>query len=266
MDLFKGCSLRFFLLSSIIVSFHAKSDELFKDVRFITGVSMGESVTNYEERLDQDIALTMVNVTLAVATSNWQLSLNGGSSLGNAVISEEEETGEASRYDVDLTLGYQISKHWIIFTGYKNGGTKLLFVPRDAEESDNPDGIREEYTQKGFYFGTSYSLRFEKAGRLALSIAYANFDGINSFQANVDDLDEEEDEEIEFDDLTGTVNGDVSGFSYGLTWSMPLSSNLIFQSKIKINRYQQDIEFNGLTFNNIDENYRSLQVGLAYVF
>lgn len=77
---------------------------------------------------------------------------------------------------------------------------------------------------------------------------------------------EEEEEEIEFDDVTGTVNGDVSGFSYGLTWSMPLSSSLIFQSKIKINRYQQDIKFNGQTFNNIDENYRSLQVEIAYVF
>ena len=175
MDLFKGCSLRFLLLSSIIVSFHAKSDELFKDVRFITGVSMGESVTNYEERLDQDIALTMVNVTLAMASSNWQLSLNGGSSLGNAVISEEEETGEASRYDVDLTLGYQISKHWIIFTGYKNGGTKLLFVPRDAEESDNPDGIREEYTQKGFYFGTSMCcFFFVRSDRASGSRKYRN--------------------------------------------------------------------------------------------
>jgi hypothetical protein len=222
-------------------------------------------VTQFDERLDQEIALTMVNLTLGMAKSNWQLSLNSSSSLGDATISEEEEIGDASRYDLDLTLGYQISKKWIVFSGFKNGATKLHFVPRDAEESDNPEGFREKYAQKGLYFGTSYSISFEKAGRLALSVAYANFDGTNNFQANIDDITEEE-EDIEFDDLTGTVKGDVTGFSYGIAWSMPLSSNLIFQSKLKINKYQQEVTFNGQTFKNIDDYYRSLHVGIAYVF
>jgi hypothetical protein len=254
----------FILFTLPVLSTPAKSDELLKDVKFITGVSLGESVTKFEERLDQDISLTMVNLTLAMAVSNWQLSLNGGKNVGDATISEEEEIGSASRYDLDLTLGYKISKKWIVFTGYKNGGTKLTFVPRDVEEMEDLEEIRGEYKQKGVYFGGSYSMNFENAGRLSLSIAYANFDGINQFQANVDE--EEEEEEIEFDDLTGRVKGDVTGFSYGLTWSMPLSSSLIFQAKIKVNRYQQDIKFKGNTFTDIDDNYRSLQVGLAHVF
>ena len=205
MDLFKSGYLIFILLTLPVLSSQAKSNELFKDVKFIAGVSLGESVTTLEERLDQDISLTMVNVTLAMAVSNWQLSLNGGKNVGDATISEEEEIGSASRYDVDLTLGYKISREWIVFTGYKNGGTKLNFVPRDAEEMEELEESRGEYKQKGVYFGGSYSINFEKAGRLSLSIAYANFDGINQFQANVDEMEEEE-EEIEFDDLTGILH------------------------------------------------------------
>lgn len=265
MSLFKITYWRVSLVSLVFVCSYSQSAEFLKDVRFITGVSVGQSVSTYEERLDQDIALTMVNLTFAVAKSNWQLSLNGGISLADADISEEEEVGDVSRHDFDATLGYKVSDKWIVFTGYKRGGATLDFYPRDPEEIDSPQGFRDKYTQKGMYFGASYSLSFSKAGRLALSVAYANFDGSNSFHADVDDAEEEE-EELEFDDLTGKVNGDVSGFSYGVTWSMPLSSNLIFQTKIKVNQYQQDIKFNNQTFNNIDDNYRSLNVGLAYVF
>ena len=75
-----------------------------------------------------------------------------------------------------------------------------------------------------------------------------------------------DDEDPEFDDLTGRVTGHTNGFSYGLTWSMPLSGNLLFQTKFKMNDYQQDITFAGKKFSNIDETYTSLMVGLAYVF
>jgi len=40
----------------------------------------------------------------------------------------------------------------------------------------------------------------------------------------------------------------------------------LFQTKFKINDYQQDIKFEGNNYKNIDETYTSLMVGLAYVF
>ena len=47
---------------------------------------------------------------------------------------------------------------------------------------------------------------------------------------------------------------------------MPLSGNLLFQARFKMNDYQQDITFEGNEYNDIDETYTSLLVGLAYVF
>jgi rubrerythrin len=65
---------------------------------------------------------------------------------------------------------------------------------------------------------------------------------------------------------TGEVDGKTKGFSYALSWTMPLSGQLLFQTKFKINDYKQDIDFEGQRFKNIDETYTSLHVGLAYVF
>lgn len=60
--------------------------------------------------------------------------------------------------------------------------------------------------------------------------------------------------------------GETKGFSYGLSWTMPLSSNLLFQTRFKINDYQQDIIVEGQRFKDIDETFATLHVGLAYVF
>lgn len=138
----------------------------------------------------------------------------------------------------------------------------MQFTPRDSEDED--DAIlttAESYAQEGPFLGASYSWQFEKAGKLSLSVAYAYLNATNNFSANTD-----EDEAREFDDLTGQVKGDTKGFSYGVSWTMPLSSNLLFQTRLKINSYQQDIEVDGERFNDIDETFTTLHVGVAYVF
>ena len=90
-------------------------------------------------------------------------------------------------------------------------------------------------------------------------------DGINQFGANTDE-DEGDEEEPEFDDLTGRIKGDIVGLSLGISWTMPLSSNVLFQTKFKINNYKQDIHIDGHTFDNITEKTTSLHVGLAYIY
>ena len=144
----------------------------------------------------------------------------------------------------------------------------MRFIPRDIDEEEDqttPDFSNESYSQKGPFFGASYSWQFEKAGRLSLSAAYAYLDATNNFAANTDE-EEEEEEPTEFDDLTGQVKGDTKGFSYALSWTMPLSTNLLFQTRFKINDYQQNIVVDGVRFDDIDESFTTLHVGLAYVF
>lgn len=259
--MFRSIYLCLFLSSSS----SAIAASIFEDVRFITGVSAGTSLTSFDERLDQDISLINVNFLLAASKGKWQISANTFLSISDSNISEEEEIGTASRSDFDLTVGYKITSHWSLFTGYKIGETELVFVPRDPDEAEQPLGFDEQYSENGFYFGGGYSWPFEKAGTLSFTIAYANFSSINDFKANRDDG-EEDDEPPEFDDLTGRVEGDVKGLSYSLTWSMPLSGSLIFQTKFKVNDYKKDITVENLTFNNLDDTFKSLSVGLAYVF
>lgn len=239
------------------------------DLRVVTGVSLGYSNFSFKEKLDQKISFPSVNLPITLALDQWQLSANLQTTLSEAIISEEEDVGEASRDDLDITLGYRISNNWTVFGGYKYGNTAIQFTPRDADDNDEDEPLEstnESYEQKGPFVGASYSWQFERAGNLSFSIAYARLDAINDFSANTDDEDEGSDEPIEFDDITGRVTGDTKGFSYNLSWSMPLSSNLVFQTRFKVNDYKQDIVFDNIRFSNINERFTSLHVGLAYVF
>ena len=240
----------------------------FDNMRVVTGLSLGYSDFSFPEKLDHNISFPSANIPLVLTMDKWQLALNASTTLADAEIAEEEDIGEASRKDVDLTLGYQMTKNWSIFSGYKYGKTEMRFIPRDADEEDasaTPEISNESYSQKGPFIGASYSWQFEKAGRLSLSAANAYLDATNNFAANTDE-EEEEEEPTEFDDLTGQVKGDTKGFSYGLSWTMPLSSNLLFQTRFKINDYQQNIIVDGARFDDIDETFTTLHVGLAYVF
>ena len=247
------------LLSSPV----AYADDLFDNARIITGASLGYSILSFPEKLDHDISFPSANLLIGTTLNRWQLSLNSNITLEDANISEEEDTGTASRYDHDITLSYQVSEHWAIFTGYKLGKTKMDFVDRKSNDQGILNTVNESYEQKGFYSGVSYSWKFNKAGRLNIFLAYAFLDATNNFGANTDD---NEGEELEFDDLTGRVEGDLDGFSYGISWTMPVATNLLFQAKFKKNDYQQDINFKGDSFKDIDETFTTLHVGLFYVF
>ena len=260
----------------LLVSQSCFAEGTFDNMRVVTGLSLGYSDFSFPEKLDHDISFPSANIPIAVTMGSWQLSINASTTLADADIAEEEDIGEASRKDYDLTLGYRVGKNWSVFTGYKYGKTDMRFIPRDLDEVEEddeeeeglatPEFSDESYSQKGPFIGASYSWQFEKAGRVSFSVAYADLNATNNFSANTDDDDEEEEEPIEFDDLTGKVKGDTKGFSYGLSWTMPLSTNLLFQTRFKVNDYQQDIIVDGAHFDDIDETFTTLHVGLAYVF
>lgn len=266
--------MRFSLVSSITllallslsatVCADSRGESFMEDVRIVTGASFGYTEFSFPVKLDHDISFPSGGLTLAATRNRWQLGLNGSFSLQDADVSEEEDIGQASRQDIDLTLGYQIDQNWSAFVGYKSGVTEIEFVSREDVDEGIANPLNERYKQEGPYVGGAWSWQFDKAGRLTVSLAYAMLDATDDFRANTDEPDPEE--EFEFDDLTGRVKGDTNGFSYGLSWTMPLSGNLLFQARLKMNDYQQDITFEGNEFNNIDETFVSLLVGLAYVF
>ena len=260
--LIKKIALVTFSVFIPITSVH--SADTLKDVNFILGSSLGYSTFSFPEKMDHDISFPSANFTAAASLDNWQISVNTGFTLKDANISEEEDIGKASRSDIDVTLGYNVTPNWALFGGYKTGKTKMSFTSRDSEDEGILDTQNESYSQSGPYFGVGYTHRFERAGSLNFSVAYAMLNATNNFSANTDDPDE--DDELEFDDLTGIVKGKIKGLSYALSWTMPLSGQLLFQTKFKINDYKQNIDYNNLRFENINETITSLHVGLAYVF
>ena len=167
------------------------------NLRVVTGLSLGYSDFSFPEKLDHNISFPSANIPIALTSGNWQLALNASSTLANADIAEEEDIGEASRKDFDLTLGYRVTKNWSLFAGFKYGKTEMTFIPRDFdEEIDEEDEEDEEntveltdesYSQKGPFIGASYSWQFEKAGSLSVSVAYASLDATNNFSANTDE-------------------------------------------------------------------------------
>ena len=115
---------------------------------------------------------------------SWQLSLNASTTLADADIAEEEDIGEASRKDYDLTLGLPGELKTGPFLPVINTAKLICVsspeildeVEEDDEEEEGlatPDFSNESYSQKGPFIGASYSWQFEKAGRVSFSVAYA---------------------------------------------------------------------------------------------
>ena len=105
----------------VLVASSAFSQDKMNNIRVVTGVSLGYSDFTFPEKLDHNISFPSINIPIAITEGNWQLSINASSSLADADIAEEEDIGTASREDVDLTLGYRLSRNWSVFAGYKYG-------------------------------------------------------------------------------------------------------------------------------------------------
>lgn len=227
------------------------------------GYEMGYGTYRFEEKLDHKIVFPVASITAGLAYRRFSYVLNVSGSLSDAGISEEEQLGHGSRRDIDLTIGYQLNKSVSVFAGYKDGVSKLSLLNRDPlAVSGNGN---ERYQQQGLYFGGSFNWAFKNAGKLSYSLAYAQLDARNVFVAD-EIFVPTPGEVFEFDDIDGSNKGTSSGFSSTISWTMPIKGNLLFRSRLKVNRYDQDISFEGNRFNNIVESSSMLLVGVTTVF
>jgi len=234
------------------------------DLHLVGGMSLGYSSFDFPAKLDHKLTFPVYQINAAVAYKKFYVVLNLADSLQEADVSEEEDIGNASRYDRDISLGYQMTPNWGVFVGYKTGQTSIDYYSREDLDDGGTASAREEsYKQEGPFVGVSYAKKFNRAGKISLSLAYADLDATNKFTGDVETDDEED---LEFDDLTGTVKGKSTGLSYGIRWSIPVSGNLLYYASYKVNDYQQDLVVDGKKYNNIDETITYFTTGIVFVY
>ncbi len=232
------------------------------EIRSFAGLEVGYGTFSFEQKIDKEVVFPVANLTAGMAYERFNLALNVSGSMSDADVSEEDFTGDASRRDYDLTVGYQLNENISVFLGYKSGKTDLDVLGRDEDE---PYSDSEYYEQSGPFVGINFGWRPTENGKLDVSLAYADLDAENRFFADNDGQDEDE-EAPEFDDISGRNSGSSDGYSLSISWTMPLTGNLLFRTKFRHNSYEQDIRVDGQTFNGITEESSMLLVGILGVF
>lgn len=270
----KGSFFFLFLIALSVSNLHAADQSTLH--KFV-GYEMGYGTYAFSEKLDHKIVFPVASLTAGLAYKRFSYVLNLSGSLSDANISEEEQVGNGARRDVDLTVGYQLSKRVSLFIGYKDGVSKIDFTAREPVALFGTGN--ERYEQQGLFAGVNLNWAYKNAGKLSLSVAYALFDASNHFLQ-----DEQYDpapplpaiaDEFEFDDVSGNSQGTATGFSYTISYTLPIKGNLLFRTRLRINAYQQDISGTqsvvgddnyAYEFNNISESSTMLLVGVTSIF
>jgi len=236
-------------------------------------LSIAQKEHDFDELLDQSIFFYMLHLGGGIAMGDAYVGLNAAWSINDATVSEEEETGEASRSDYDITLGYNLNDYLTVFGGYKLGETDIDFTAREVENEAENGKFSDNYQESGPYLGLSWQYYFDNSSKLSVAVAYAWLDAENDLGEKPDDAgdgdsngdSDSEADEPEFDDFSGRVDSDATGYSIGVRWSIPLSDQLSYYALFRLQRYDQDLHQQGSTVS-ITEQFTEMGMGLSYIF
>ncbi len=128
---------------------------------------------------------------------------------------------------------------------------------------ENQPAYQQEYTESGFYFGTSYTFKVAEAGNLSVSIAYASMDG--EYKDNANDPEGAFSNFVAFD-----YEGDTTGTSIGLTWSAGLGESSAYFVDVRRQSYSmtgsdQTGRFEGVSLRT-DEEMTGITGGVQFYF
>ncbi|MDH3326438.1 MAG: hypothetical protein OEM38_06965 [Gammaproteobacteria bacterium] len=238
-------------------------------IHYVGGASVGYNSFSFDKKIEQQLTFKSVEGFTTVLFRGFMLSLNTSMSLKDSDVSEAGATGSASRFDSNVLAGYQINPSITLFAGYKGGKTEISYRSRDGVSQPgcrvNSVGTYEEiFLQKGPYLGGSYTLNLKKSGKLSASLAYARLKSVNTFACGGDGTNTGDN--IALSDIDGSASADAdSGYSAALTWGMSITPRLIYQTKLKINYYQQKLVSNGKVFP-ISQKFIIYNTGLIFVW
>jgi len=242
------------LFSSIYAYSESSQETESKEIGFAGGVGIAQK--NMEFRIgdatfDPSLATLQLQGTLSYGRffaiySNEQTIVDDEEILEGTLFQFERD-------DEDFTLGYAFGNGFNIFTGYKQG----VLTAISTNERDGNGGVRPaakiEFTDVGAYLGTSYTHQFSNSS-LSLSVAYADLNGEIDFGAS---------------DTTGKT----TGFSYSLTWNVPIADSTLFTTKVNLTRYNFDDEEMGTLDGDgrtqdlsYDQIFNIFHIGVVHYF
>ncbi|MBT2970465.1 MAG: hypothetical protein B6D72_09810 [gamma proteobacterium symbiont of Ctena orbiculata] len=228
-------------------------------IDYVGGVAFGYTNLEFDAKLDSSPSFQSLVVSGGLLFDDYYVNLSYADSVGNTTISEEEDSGDAGRSDLDLTLGYRVNDALNLFIGYKDSETDIDFRLRDDETLR-----REFYRKDGWFAGATYNIPLKSAGTLSLNLGYVDLKTDDKFREDVEE-DDDDPEATEFDDLSGRHKGDADGWSYGVNWLVPVNDRLYINTTFKINDYEEEISFEGETFS-ADQKLTFFNVGVVYLF
>ncbi|MET0069853.1 MAG: hypothetical protein ABW096_07405 [Candidatus Thiodiazotropha sp.] len=230
------------------------------EIDYVGGIAFGYTNLEFDAKLDSSPSFQSLVLSGGLLFDDYFVNLSYADSVGNTTISEEEDTGDAGRSDLDLTLGYRVNDKLNLFIGYKDSETDIDFKLRD-------DGTkrREFYRKDGWFAGATYNIPLESAGTLSLNLGYVDLKTDDRFRGDVEEDDDDPEEATEFDDLSGRHKGDADGWSYGVNWLVPVNDRLYINTTLKINDYEEEIKLEGETFS-ADQKLTFFNVGVVYLF
>lgn len=207
-----------------------------------------------------EIALNTVEASLTGVYKNLYLSANYDTSFDeNSEVNSQNNIITRSRKDYSLTLGYNILDGLSLFGGYKYGeslaetliGITTITGPLPDTSKINYMEFESGVEEKGLFIGAGYSHNLPKNITVGLNLAYADMDGTYTRLV-----------QLNYPPIVITQDGDISGLSYGITFSGPLSTGSQYRIGYKVNSYEYSGKSATGTEVNADEEFRIISIGV----
>ena len=161
--------------------------------------------------------------------------------------SNKTTTFNFKRSDSTITLGYNLWRGLSVVGGYKQGETEATL------SSVAIDVLQLVISEKGPFAGIAYGQPIGKKGTLAVTAAYASFDGESI---------------VRYVGLGSEFKsgGSTSGLSYGVSWTGSLSERSYYRLLYKINEFKFKDKDQVFADTSTDENYRIFGLTLGTSF
>lgn len=189
---------------------------------------------------------TMIGLTGTAILDNSYISL--AAELPTSEEKSNDGTVVSDRDELSLTWGCNCVPYLTnvnFFVGYTSTGTDIVgSVPGEA--------FTENHTDKGLFVGGLVPVIDVDKKRISLALGYALLDG------EIDFTDE-------FTGVSGTVNGDTTGFSYAVILAGSISETLNYSFAYKVQDYIFEGDFEGVAVD-VDKRFSQVLGSVTYFF